>query len=263
MLQSHYIPLEEPYRIIYAGGVMGLQIGTLLVVHDLGPSPRGGRITPAISRFITQSYPVVSYTNKSMDHIITDIGQSGLFNEGVVWDHVTQDQVATICLEGQQLPWEDCLDFMGPEQIPPYKEKSLSDEIQRSYRNLKTFCLLGGRISVPEAKQKRHSKDYSKHCQTIEIELEHDFYTDENGKECPCFRSILGAEIFFFTNAQDLNEAFAQLDQQRNFYQSVIGLYGAEYKIGKIHFISGNSDAKLSRLVKKLNKFIDENFPNG
>jgi hypothetical protein len=198
-----------------------------------------------------------------MDHIITDIGQSGLFNEGVVWDHVTQDQVATICLEGQQLPWEDCLDFMGPELIPPYKEKSLSDEIQRSYRNLKTFCLLGGRISVPEAKQKRHSKDYSKHCQTIEIELEHDFYTDENGKECPCFRSILGAEIFFFTNAQDLNEAFAQLDQQRNFYQSVIGLYGAEYKIGKIHFISGNSDTKLSRLVKKLNKFIDENFPNG
>ena len=263
MIQSHYIPLEEPHRIIYAGGVMGLQIGTLLVVHDLGPSPMHGNRSSSKSRFTTASYPVVSYTNKSMDHIITDIHISGLFSEGVVWDHVTQDQVATICLEGQELPWDDCLDFLGPELIPPYKEESLSEEFRRSYRNLKTFRLLGGKVSIPKPTTQRHSKGYKEYCQIIKIKLTNDIYTGENVEEMPCFRSSLCEEIFFFANTNNANEAFAQLDQQRNFYQSVIDLFGSKYEKGKIYFVAEETDTKLSRLVKKLNKAIDDQFPNG
>ena len=267
MIQSHYIPLESPYRIIYAGGVMGLQIGTLLMVHDLGPSPIGGNRSSAKSRFITESYPVVSYTNKSSERIITDIGDSGLFSEGIVWDHVTQDKVATICLEGQKLSWDDCLDFLGPDLMPPHEWKSLTDELQRSYRNLKTFLLLGGRVVVPKSDGQRHSKDYNKHHNIINVKLTHRLmHLDERGEERPCFRSCLGETIQFFTNASDIEEAFAQLDQQRFFYQNVMRLFNNEYsRGGSIQFTipkDEEKDKEITQLINKLNKSLEERYPN-
>lgn len=266
MLQSHYIPLESPYRIIYAGGAMGLQIGTLLVVHDLGQSPTGGNRAPAKSRFVTESYPVVSYTNKISDRIVTDIGESGLFSEGIVWDHVTQDKVATVCLEGQKLPWEDCLDFLGPDLTPPHEWKSLSDELQRSYRNLKTFLLLGGRVIVPKPDGKRHSKDFEKCQDILNVKLSHRLmYLDERGEERPCFRSCLGETVFFFASAGDIEEVFSQLDQQRIFYENVMKLFKDEYyNVGSIQFTmpkDEENDEKLARLIKMLNKTLVEKYP--
>lgn len=267
MIQSHYIQLEPPYRIIYAGGVMGLQIGTLLMVHDLGPLPRGGNRSSAKSRFITESYPVVSYTNKSSKRIITDIGESGLFSEGIVWDHVTQDKVATICLEGQKLSWDDCLDFLGPDLIPPHEWESLADELQRSYRNLKTFLLLGGRVILPICNGQRHSKDYNKHQNIIKIKLSHKLkHLDERGEERSCFRSCLGETITFFTSASDIDEAFTHLDQQRIFYQNVLRLFYEEYgRGGSILFTIPKdevNDKELSRLIKRLNQLLEDQFPN-
>lgn len=56
---SHYVPLNPPYPIIYFRGRVGIQTGSLLVVE---PQLRGGNM-PGALRMI--SMPVVSYCNKS------------------------------------------------------------------------------------------------------------------------------------------------------------------------------------------------------
>ena len=56
---SHYVPLNPPYPIIYFRGRVGIQTGTLIVVQ---PQIQGGYM-PGALRMI--SMPVVSYGNKS------------------------------------------------------------------------------------------------------------------------------------------------------------------------------------------------------
>lgn len=56
---SHYVPLNPPYPIIYLRGRVGIQTGSLLVVQ---PQLRGGNM-PGALRIV--SMPVVSYSNKS------------------------------------------------------------------------------------------------------------------------------------------------------------------------------------------------------
>ena len=56
---SHYVPLNPPYPILYYHGRIGIQTGSLLVVQ---PSTRGGNV-PGLLRMV--SMPVVNYVNKS------------------------------------------------------------------------------------------------------------------------------------------------------------------------------------------------------
>jgi hypothetical protein len=55
---SHYVPLNPPYPILYYRGRVGIQTGTLIVVQ---PQRRGGNISGAL-RMV--SLPVVNYVNK-------------------------------------------------------------------------------------------------------------------------------------------------------------------------------------------------------
>lgn len=59
-MQSHFVKLEPPYQIIHYGGVVGIQIGTLIVVGKEYPGP-DDRID-----IYTRSHPVVSYVDKNM-----------------------------------------------------------------------------------------------------------------------------------------------------------------------------------------------------
>ena len=268
MLQSHYIPLESPYRIIYAGGALGMQIGTLLVVHELEPSARGGNRTSAKSRFATESHPVVSYINKGVSHVktVTDIGARGLFSEGVVWDKVTQDEVATVCLEDQELSWKDCLDFLGPELMASGEAVSLSAELQRSYRILETFAQLGGKVVLPDQNGLRHGRHYDKHCGVLNVELSRGPVLNyASGEELPCLHSPLGGDFLFVAYASDTAEALALLDQQRNFYERVMSLFGPQYnKGGRIQFTmpKGADDEELARLGKMLNQQLEKEYPS-
>lgn len=58
MIQTHFVKLEPPYQIIHYGGVVGIQIGTLIVVGESYP----GDI--AKIDIFTHSHPVVSYVDK-------------------------------------------------------------------------------------------------------------------------------------------------------------------------------------------------------
>ena len=56
-MESHFVKLEPPYQIIHYGGVVGIQIGTLIVVGENSFEPKGIDIR-------TRSHPVVSYVDK-------------------------------------------------------------------------------------------------------------------------------------------------------------------------------------------------------
>ena len=75
---SHYIPLNPPYPILYLRGRVGIQTGTLLVVQ---PQLRGGNIPGALSMV---SMPVVNYANKSKQ-LPSQLTMSEHRAENVVW----------------------------------------------------------------------------------------------------------------------------------------------------------------------------------
>lgn len=97
IVNSHYVPLQEPYPIIYSKGEVAMQIGTLIVVEGRDPSsphPGGRVVDPYVIR--THSHPVVSYGNK-------DGGQMSIipvpndWSEGIVWDKAELRNVTVLC----------------------------------------------------------------------------------------------------------------------------------------------------------------------
>lgn len=75
---SHYVPLNPPYPILYYRGRVGIQTGTLLVVQ---PQLRGGNM-PGALRMV--SMPVVSYVNKSK-HLPSQLTMYESWAENKVW----------------------------------------------------------------------------------------------------------------------------------------------------------------------------------
>ncbi len=75
---SHYVPLNPPYPILYFHGRVGIQTGSLLVVQ---PQIRCGNRSSAFSMV---SMPVVNYVNKSM-HLPSLLTTSEHRAENVVW----------------------------------------------------------------------------------------------------------------------------------------------------------------------------------
>lgn len=100
IVNSHYVPLQEPYPIIYYGGSVAMQIGTLIIVNGPGEE-RGmpGRVVS--SRMYTCSYPVVAYGNKHFSEPRNE-WRFNMWSEGVVWDYVQLKDVYTFCFTKQR-----------------------------------------------------------------------------------------------------------------------------------------------------------------
>lgn len=97
IVNSHYVPLQPPYPIIYCKGEVGMQIGTLIVVEGHSPNmphPFGNREPPYAIR--THSHPVVSYGNK-YEGKLTQIPMPNDWSEGIVWDRVELRNVTVLC----------------------------------------------------------------------------------------------------------------------------------------------------------------------
>ena len=105
IVNSHYVPLQPPYPVIYCNGEVAMQTGTLIVVEGLDPidpnnriPSRGGnrtgcRMSPYSIR--THSHPVVSYSNKSIG-LVMGPARPNDFSEGVVWDKVELGDVIVL-----------------------------------------------------------------------------------------------------------------------------------------------------------------------
>ena len=97
IVNSHYVPLQAPYPIIYGKGEMGMQTGTLIVVEGRDPSQPhryGNREAPYAIR--THSHPVVSYSNKAQS-VLTPFSVPNEASEGIVWDRVEMRDVTILC----------------------------------------------------------------------------------------------------------------------------------------------------------------------
>lgn len=106
MLQTSYVPLEHPYKIIEYQGIMGIQIGTLIVTKDKSGRSENYAIE-------THSHPVVSYVN---NRIHSDLKHPKTISlprpyEGVVWDKVELHQVNTLIREDESMGWQDFMEF--------------------------------------------------------------------------------------------------------------------------------------------------------
>lgn len=100
IVNSHYVPLKEPYPIIYYGGTVAMQIGTLIVVYGPGEE-RGIRGNLVTSRMTTCSHPVVAYGNKYVSEPRGE-WRLNMWSEGVVWDYVQLKDVFTLCFTKQK-----------------------------------------------------------------------------------------------------------------------------------------------------------------
>ena len=97
-MESHFVKLEPPYQIIHYGGVVGIQIGTLIVVGKEYPGPDGIDI-------YTRSHPVVSYVDKNvfkrrMGNRRADPTRAAYWGggEGNVWSKVEVNDVDVLGL---------------------------------------------------------------------------------------------------------------------------------------------------------------------
>lgn len=96
-MQSHFIKLDPPYQIIHYGGVVGIQIGTLIVVGEAYPNDNVG------IDIYSHSHPVVSYVDKHQlkTKLGKERGNSTLAayyggGEGHVWSKVEVSDVDII-----------------------------------------------------------------------------------------------------------------------------------------------------------------------
>ena len=102
MIQTNYVALEHPHRVIYYNGVVGLQIGSLIVTTERQDEVSGSVVE-------IKSHPVVSYCSTEAKKNISRISYPGVYSEAVVWDQVEQSDVTTLCAESGSI---DCDDFL-------------------------------------------------------------------------------------------------------------------------------------------------------
>ena len=131
---SHYVPLNPPYPILYYHGRVGIQTGSLIVVQ---PQLRFGNVPGALS---IGSMPVVNYVNKSknLPPILTTPEHRA---ENVVWQ---VDISRTELLGYDNADTIDLISFASVERLRNMTGMSYGFSLFRLFQDIKT---LGYRIA--------------------------------------------------------------------------------------------------------------------
>ena len=163
MVQTHYVQLQPPYRIIYSGGAMGLQIGTLIVTFIPEQTPSRLGIKSVFPRMTSKTHPGVSYVNKNLKKLSEDFvtrfeGEGGSYSEAVVWDQVDQSEVLTVCYEGQSLSWGDFQHLMDVWNFWSRDEENTWKELGKAKSFARNLLRLGGKIEKPWIDKPRNSR---------------------------------------------------------------------------------------------------------
>ena len=227
MIQSHYVPLERPYRIIYAGGVVGLQIGTLIVVDDqmlmLSQNVGSARENRAaywncvglnsFKGIKTYSHPVVSYINKTDKGnriLMSDAPYGGEYSEAVVWNQMDQRDVMTLCLEGEKLHWDELGDLLH-QKVSACRDKNSAMEIMMSVSSLVEHIIaLGGSLQLPQGN-------------VIRTYLLKGFWEDDDDDSRELsFHTYDNASFPFVARTNDVEEAYQIMSIQKTFYERMM-----------------------------------------
>lgn len=252
MIQTHYVPLDPPYRIVYTGGVMGIQIGTLIVVSS----------DESTMDVQTKTHPVVSYVNKELCQknkvFVSDVMFGGVYSEAEVWYMVEQKEVASICLVGQKFLWDDYLDILTPLISDCHDEISARDNLHLAASFRRNLRLLGGHLAPPLGYEKLTNYFGDTAACEFQILIEHmpnDIEGDTSAKQCFC--TEIGCEIPFMAKTDDPEVAYEILKRQRSFYEQTFN----SIMLGKplrFYFEPGGccedeADAEVVKIVERLN----------
>lgn len=253
MIQTHYVPLSPPYRIIYTGGVLGIQIGTLIVVSTDENS----------MLFQTKTHPVVSYVNKELckeeDLYITDLMIGGKNSEAEVWYNVEQKEVATLCLVGQKLLWDDFLEILTPLISDCHDEKSATLNLRKARFFRADFYRLGGHLAPPPGYESLTNNFGETRACEFQLLIEHMPNEDEGDTSAKCvFCTEIGCDIPFMAKTDDPEEAYEILEKQLRFYKQTFTFFMADKPL-RFYFKPGGfcgdeAYPEVVKLVERLNR---------
>jgi hypothetical protein len=143
LFNSHYVPLNPPYPILYLRGRVGIQTGSLLVVQ---PQLRGSNV-PGALRMV--SMPVVNYVNKSKQ----------LPSQLTMYEHRAENVVWQVDISGTELLGYDNTEtihietFCGIERLRNMSGMSYGFSLARLVQDIKS---LGFKISPEFYPQNPH-----------------------------------------------------------------------------------------------------------
>lgn len=260
MIQTHYVPLERPYRIVYTGGVVGLQIGTLIVIESGVTSkafrPNHFQMVLGSEEYRTKTHPVVSYVNKSFYNTDGNVEKIRTLSEAVVWDKVDQSEIVTLCLEGQKIRWDDFLSLFVINTFRIGDIEKLGTEIQKLYRFYDLLRNVGGDIECPYtddyiSRNKNENGALFLNCKI----LCGTFFNDEEQKEETYFTSLYqSGPIYVDADTSDVEHAYDILSLQSTFYHEILSKINpaAEYIVKFDPFIVDNQTGKALDIQNKL-----------
>ena len=213
MIQTSYVPLEHPYRIIEYNGTLGIQIGTLIVTKDMSDRETGYAIE-------THSHPVVSYVNNK---IRTDKKNSRSLSlprpyEGVVWDKVELWQLRTLVREDEPLGWSDYMDFCCRWRISELEgtQQNVDATIIDNYGMLLDW---GVEVDLPKAATGK--------SKTLMLEV--NYYEQYGEKEYLMIGGDMGIAVRKNDTLLMLGQVFAQVDFFLSFME-YINVYDCKVK---------------------------------
>ena len=205
-MNTSYVPLEHPYRIIAYRGVLGIQIGTLIVTVDKSEESKGGY---AIE---THSHPVVSYVNNSLfvdkeEHRSLSLPKP---YEGVVWDKVELQDVETVVRENEQLSWYTFMEYCRRLWLSELEGilKNVDGTILNNYGLLKDW---GIDIGLPKGALTRDK--------TLRVEL------DGIDNVCGHEYIVTEGDLGIVVKNGDKNIMITQIIRQVDFYLMLMAYY--------------------------------------
>ena len=250
MIQTNYVALEHPHRVIYYNGVVGLQIGSLIVTTEKVDEVSGSVVE-------MKSHPVVSYCSTEAKKNINRISYPGVYSEAVVWDQVEQNDVTTLCVEGGSIDSDDFLCEIGQGLWKRGMRLGMVKAADTALRLQIALERLGvGVSSLPSQDQ----------FSGFDIELE---TWEEDGVQI-CGHPIGDWFIFEAPIDKDEEKTVKALMEQFDFWHTMVSvcsrLAGAERELS-IKFRPFDEDSHiLGRLTSRLNKeqenrfaFLDDN----
>jgi hypothetical protein len=196
---SHYVPLNPPYPIIYFRGRVGIQTGSLLVVQ---PQLRGGNM-PGALRMI--SMPVVSYCNKSKQ-LPPQLIMPERWAENKVWQ---TDVSNTELLGYDNADYISLENFSAMERLRNLSGMSSGFMIARLVNDIK---LMGFKIAPEFYPQNPHGR---LELMYGHIEANTGCLTSNN------IESLLG--LFIAVKESSLDDMFVRISEQVDDYVRAVG----------------------------------------
>ena len=237
MIQTNYVPLEHPYRVVYYKRVIGLQVGTLIVTTE-AQDRSGSRVIETASR------PVVSYCSIEAKKAIDGISYPGVYSEAVVWDKVEQNDVTTLAIEGGSVDWDDFFCEIIPDFWGEFMLNSRDNNVYVFSRFLSGMERLGIKIKAPEIEGQEYKLDVTL-CT----------YDDAGTMFCG---TVDGSPIRIDCSLdKNEDEVFNDIFRQAGFYRTCalhMFVYAGVQKFMTINFIPAENTAFLQRLCERMNK---------